>query len=249
MDGYRATYTVRNSKPFANNPEVQSIPIVAMTASAIQGDREKCQNAGMDDYLSKPVKKPHLERMIVKWAIEGKKKRADMKKNPNKIHQRPSNRRNHSSFTTQSESSLHTPQEHLSSELDRLEFVHESTIRTSTETEGERAERQQRAEEQAIALRDHELIEAGDDPKTKLGKGVSDEQYPPEAPAKTALTTENMAKFSKNDRMAELRNERAVDKEGSSMMATLAETSSEVPRSNVPSPSPESNLNRGSTGH
>ncbi|KXS98134.1 hypothetical protein AC578_9392 [Pseudocercospora eumusae] len=248
MDGYKATYTVRNGKPFVNNPEVQSIPIVAMTASAIQGDREKCQNAGMDDYLSKPVKKPNLEKMIVKWAIEGKRKRAELRRNP-RAFQRPSNPRNHSSFTTQSDNSMHTPQEHLASEIDRLEFVHESTFRTSAETEAERAERQQRAEEQAIALRDHELIEAGDDPKSKLGKGVSDEQYPSQAASKTALTAENMEKFSKHDRMAQLRQEQILDKDGSSMAATVAETSSELPRSNVPSPSPESTPNRRSIGY
>ena len=41
MDGYRATYKIRNAKRFMNLPEVQHTPIVAMTASAIQGDREK----------------------------------------------------------------------------------------------------------------------------------------------------------------------------------------------------------------
>jgi CheY-like chemotaxis protein len=69
MDGYRATHTIRNQYPFKNS--VDDIPIVAMTASAIQGDREKCQRAGMDDYLAKPVTGKVLEAMLVKWSIEG----------------------------------------------------------------------------------------------------------------------------------------------------------------------------------
>jgi len=38
-----------------------------MTASAIRGDREKCQEAGMDDYLAKPVRSATLEKMLLKW--------------------------------------------------------------------------------------------------------------------------------------------------------------------------------------
>lgn len=70
LDGYRATHTLRHHSPFKNNPIIQRIPVVAMTASAIQGDREKCQRAGMDDYLAKPVQRRVLESMILKW-IDG----------------------------------------------------------------------------------------------------------------------------------------------------------------------------------
>lgn len=47
---------------------LRDIPVIAMTASAIQGDREKCHEAGMDDYLAKPVERSSLEEMLVKWA-------------------------------------------------------------------------------------------------------------------------------------------------------------------------------------
>ncbi|KAE8226030.1 hypothetical protein CF319_g1325 [Tilletia indica] len=66
MDGYQATESIRKS----GNPEVRSIPIVAMTASAIRGDREKCLQAGMSDYLSKPVKSIALESMLVRWLFD-----------------------------------------------------------------------------------------------------------------------------------------------------------------------------------
>ncbi|KAF7919731.1 hypothetical protein BELL_1229g00010 [Botrytis elliptica] len=67
IDGYRATHILRHHSPYSYS--TRNIPIVAMTASAIQGDREKCQKAGMDDYLAKPVKGKTLEKMLVRWAI------------------------------------------------------------------------------------------------------------------------------------------------------------------------------------
>lgn len=72
LDGYRATHMIRHHNPYSSLPGMQSVPIVAMTASAIQGDREKCQRAGMDDYLAKPVKGKVLEHMLVKWALKSK---------------------------------------------------------------------------------------------------------------------------------------------------------------------------------
>ncbi|KAF2459882.1 hypothetical protein BDY21DRAFT_281127, partial [Lineolata rhizophorae] len=71
MSGYDASRIIRSQEPFKSHPLIRNIPIIAMTASAIQGDREKCQRAGMDDYLAKPVKPRLLEKMLVKWAIEG----------------------------------------------------------------------------------------------------------------------------------------------------------------------------------
>ena len=71
LDGYRATHYIRHHSPFSNLPDIRALPIVAMTASAIQGDREKCVKAGMNDYLAKPVKGPILEDMLLKWALEG----------------------------------------------------------------------------------------------------------------------------------------------------------------------------------
>ena len=53
LDGYEATKHIRDIEENAHNNE-QRIPIVALTANAMKGDREKCLDAGMDEYLSKP---------------------------------------------------------------------------------------------------------------------------------------------------------------------------------------------------
>ncbi|MCP4576451.1 MAG: response regulator [Deltaproteobacteria bacterium] len=64
MDGYEATAQIRNPQSKVRNHD---IPIVAMTANAMQGDREKCIEAGMDDYISKPVNPKHLAETMEKW--------------------------------------------------------------------------------------------------------------------------------------------------------------------------------------
>ncbi|KAK4453311.1 histidine protein kinase NIK1 [Podospora aff. communis PSN243] len=65
IDGYKCTHILRCHSPY--KLYMNEIPIVALTASAIQGDEEKCKKAGMDDYLSKPVEGKILEQMLVRW--------------------------------------------------------------------------------------------------------------------------------------------------------------------------------------
>lgn len=60
LDGYGATRLIRSSTVAA----IRNIRIIALTASAIQGDRQRCLLSGMDSYLSKPVRAADLESAI-----------------------------------------------------------------------------------------------------------------------------------------------------------------------------------------
>jgi len=64
MDGFEATRIIRLGGSKALNP---GIPIIAMTAATMQGDREKCIQAGMNDFIAKPVQKRELAEMLARW--------------------------------------------------------------------------------------------------------------------------------------------------------------------------------------
>ncbi|MCP4699439.1 MAG: response regulator [Gammaproteobacteria bacterium] len=67
MDGYKATSLIRDDAHYKN------LPIIAMTAHALKGDQEKCMQAGMNDYVSKPIDIDELYRTLCKWIKTGRK--------------------------------------------------------------------------------------------------------------------------------------------------------------------------------
>jgi CheY-like chemotaxis protein len=62
LDGYEATRQVRRGEAGSAN-----VPIVAMTANAMHGDKERCLESGMDDYIAKPVRQKELVEVIERW--------------------------------------------------------------------------------------------------------------------------------------------------------------------------------------
>jgi CheY-like chemotaxis protein len=69
MDGYTATRRWREQESDAGDG--RHLPVIAMTANAMAGDRQKCLDAGMDDYLAKPVTRAELERCLHRWWLAG----------------------------------------------------------------------------------------------------------------------------------------------------------------------------------
>jgi two-component system sensor histidine kinase/response regulator len=71
MDGLQATRAIRESESAAEKKGHSHlhVPIIAMTANAMKGDREKCLESGMDDYLTKPIKRELVFEVLNKWVL------------------------------------------------------------------------------------------------------------------------------------------------------------------------------------
>jgi signal transduction histidine kinase/CheY-like chemotaxis protein len=67
MDGFEVTRAIRLQEQSPGSNWKSPVHIIALTASAVQGDRERCLAAGMDDYLSKPIRQQELQAVLERW--------------------------------------------------------------------------------------------------------------------------------------------------------------------------------------
>ena len=81
LDGYDATKLLRQDE----DPAVRDVLVIAMTASAIRGDREKCLDAGMNNYLAKPVRAAVLKAMLEEYLNQPPKAITDLQKTAEKV--------------------------------------------------------------------------------------------------------------------------------------------------------------------
>ncbi|HXI11100.1 MAG TPA: response regulator [Thermoanaerobaculia bacterium] len=82
MNGYEATGEIRRLEGAES-----AIPVIAMTANALQGDQERCLNAGMNDYISKPVNVMRLEEIVRKWTSSLDKRQVEAPKSLRSLDQ------------------------------------------------------------------------------------------------------------------------------------------------------------------
>ncbi|KAK5731642.1 Chk1 protein kinase [Elasticomyces elasticus] len=81
LDGYNATREIRKHE----DPNVRDVLVIAMTASAIRGDREKCLEAGMNNYLAKPVRAEMLKQMLESYLNQPAKAIPNLQQEANKL--------------------------------------------------------------------------------------------------------------------------------------------------------------------
>jgi len=207
IDGYRATHLLRYHAPY--NTLSRNIPIVAMTASAIQGDREKCQKAGMDDYLAKPVKAKTLEKMLVRWAISRRiPNSSSSSEDTGSDCPEPEEHNCGTAAIPMFGRAKRTPPAILETESssfknDRPSMSERQNSQQLTlpapESEGDRVGKREEAEEKATALRDEKLVIAAAGPGEIVNltpsslAGGEDNSF-------QALTEENVGKLEMEGR-------------------------------------------------
>ncbi|KAL9037461.1 MAG: hypothetical protein Q9214_005695 [Letrouitia sp. 1 TL-2023] len=202
LDGYRATHLIRHHAPYSTIESLNEIPIVAMTASAIQGDKEKCKQAGMDDYLAKPVRGKTLENMLVKWAL---KRRHNLRKDKirSKAHVHYDGRSSVQDSNPPSRAAIRSePQVGLGAGVGARTLAH-SNILSRIESEGEIGLGRVEAEEKASALRDNKLLAASGVSLASLSDSDLSRTPPSRPPIASALTQENMTKLDRAHEEAE----------------------------------------------
>jgi hypothetical protein len=185
------------------------------------------------DYLAKPVKKSNLERMIVKWAIEGRRMRDELMRDSSKLL-RPATSRAPSSFETNL-SSVESPQDHLISELDRLEYTQRNALERSSETADVVAMRKQTAEEKAMSLRDDMLIQSADSPRNQLGRVESSVAIDKDGEDQMShsLTSENMQKKYGSDQLPGNNDQHRLSMDVDTASSLAVEPSNPPPPSSV----------------
>ena len=201
LDGYRATHYIRHHSPFCSLPDIRALPIVAMTASAIQGDKEKCVRAGMNDYLSKPVKGPILEDMLLKWALEGRRQNwlLDFPDTHASDHGSVCD---HPSSCTVSDTS-----DSVSSPNPKEQATPVSVQRpqASTNIADRRGLQRDSSSEQASYLRNDKLLAASEPSPWKLQISLPPPKpYMIPGPGISPLTAENMARLNRKNREHEV---------------------------------------------
>ena len=181
LDGLSCTFIIRNERPFVDMAALKDVPIVAMTASAIQGDREKCEEAGMDDYLAKPVKGKTLEQMLEKWLSKKGKKTVAAPQTNHRDHSPKEKVHGHGTImsdvnvfrdagTSDILSLAHAPDSKVPNPLDSLDSNGATSSPSINPNHHESSENHQHgrsSEEKASSLRDDKLLAAADESDTR----------------------------------------------------------------------------------